>query len=55
MFSKILLIEIQKRSYDNFLQLGTEPLKRLDYGLHEVFKTVFEMSQKALINLSAGS
>ena len=35
------LIEIQKRSFDNFLQLGAEPSKRLDHGLHDVFKTVF--------------
>ena len=38
------LIEVQKRSFDNFLQLGSEPVKRLDHGLHEVFKSVFPVN-----------
>ena len=38
------LIEIQKRSFDSFLQLGTEPSERLDHGLHDVFKTVFPVN-----------
>ena len=38
------LIEVQKRSFDNFLQLRTEPNKRDSYGLHEVFKTVFPIN-----------
>lgn len=35
------LIEIQKRSYDKFLQLGVDPQKREDTGLQAVFKRVF--------------
>src|SRR6476659_2915769 len=35
------LIEIQKQSYAQFLQLDTEPDKRKDVGLQAVFKSVF--------------
>ncbi len=35
------LIEIQKRSYSKFLQLGMEPDKRQDTGLQAVFSSVF--------------
>lgn len=35
------LIEIQKRSYDKFLQLGTDPMDREDIGLQAVFRRVF--------------
>ena len=35
------LVEVQKRSFDSFLQLNTEPEKRSDSGLHAVFKSVF--------------
>ncbi len=35
------LVEVQKRSYDGFLQLKTEPEKRDNSGLHAVFKSVF--------------
>jgi len=35
------LIEIQKRSYDQFLQVDLEPEKRESLGLQGVFKTVF--------------
>jgi len=35
------LIDIQKRSYDKFLQLGGDPMKREDVGLQAVFKRVF--------------
>ena len=35
------LIEIQKRSYDQFLQVDVEPDKRDFFGLQGVFKTVF--------------
>ena len=38
------LIEVQKRSFDNFLQLGRDPKERLDHGLHDVFKTVFPVN-----------
>ncbi len=35
------LVEVQKRSYDSFLQLKIEPEKRDNSGLHAVFKSVF--------------
>ncbi len=35
------LIEVQKRSFDNFLQLRTDPEKRENIGLHSIFKSVF--------------
>ncbi|MFQ5972983.1 MAG: DNA-directed RNA polymerase subunit beta, partial [Alphaproteobacteria bacterium] len=35
------LIEVQKNSYDQFLQVGTKPGQRTDFGLQEVFKSVF--------------
>src|SRR5713101_8387312 len=35
------LIEIQKRSYDDFLQVGVATDDRADVGLQEVFKSVF--------------
>ncbi len=35
------LIEVQKRSYDHFLQFGVIAEKREDVGLQEVFKSVF--------------
>ncbi len=35
------LIEVQKRSYDHFLQFGVVAEKRQDVGLQEVFKSVF--------------
>ncbi|PPR46869.1 MAG: DNA-directed RNA polymerase subunit beta [Alphaproteobacteria bacterium MarineAlpha5_Bin9] len=38
------LIEVQKRSFDNFLQLTVDPDKMLDTGLHAVFKSVFPIN-----------
>lgn len=35
------LIDIQKRSYDKFLQLAADPMERQDVGLQAVFKRVF--------------
>ncbi|MEX1303976.1 MAG: DNA-directed RNA polymerase subunit beta [Rhodovibrionaceae bacterium] len=35
------LIEVQKTSYDQFLQVGVEAKQRSDLGLQEVFKSVF--------------
>ena len=35
------LIEVQKRSFDNFLQLKINPIERLNSGLHAIFKSVF--------------
>ena len=41
------LIEVQKRSFDNFLQLKVSPEKRLNHGLHAVFKSVFPINDYA--------
>ncbi len=38
------LIEIQKKSYDRFLQMYTLPADREDIGLQAVFKSVFPIS-----------
>src|SRR3954452_6431630 len=35
------LIEVQKSSYDHFLQMGVAPENRASVGLQEVFKSVF--------------
>ncbi len=35
------LVEVQKRSFDSFLQLNTIPEKRDNIGLHSIFKSVF--------------
>src|SRR5712675_212967 len=35
------LIEVQKSSYDHFLQMGVVPERRTSVGLQEVFKSVF--------------
>src|ERR1700686_4532373 len=35
------LIEVQKSSYDHFLQMGGVAEQRIDVGLQEVFKSVF--------------
>ena len=35
------LIEVQKTSYDNFLQMYQAAEERIDHGLQEVFKSVF--------------
>src|ERR1700674_2378887 len=35
------LIEVQKSSYDHFLQIGVTPDNRISVGLQEVFKSVF--------------
>ena len=34
------LVEVQKRSFDNFLQLRTDPDKRESVGLQSIFKSV---------------
>ncbi len=41
------LVEVQKRSFDNFLQLQTDPDKREDTGLHSIFKSVFPIQDYA--------
>ena len=38
------LIEVQKRSFDNFLQLKINPKERENSGLHAVFKSVFPIN-----------
>ncbi|MDZ4786113.1 MAG: DNA-directed RNA polymerase subunit beta [bacterium] len=38
------LIEVQKKSYDRFLQLNVEAEKREENGLQKVFKSVFPIS-----------
>ena len=38
------LIELQRQSYENFLQQNTSPDKRDNIGLHSVFKSVFPVS-----------
>ena len=38
------LIEVQKRSFDNFLQLKTDLKNRKNLGLHAVFKSVFPIN-----------
>ena len=35
------LIEVQKSSYDHFLQMGVVPEQRANVGLQEVFRSVF--------------
>ena len=58
-FGKILsaadvpnLIELQKRSYESFLQKDTDPDKRENTGLQSVFKSVFPISDyKGLVQL----
>jgi DNA-directed RNA polymerase subunit beta len=35
------LIEIQRQSYEKFLQTAIEPQKRQEIGLHRVFKSIF--------------
>ena len=41
------LVEVQKRSYDSFLQLKVDPEKRENTGLHSVFKSVFPIHDYA--------
>src|SRR3546814_2619284 len=41
------LIEVQKSSYDAFLQMGVAPEKRADVGLQEVFKSVFPIRDRS--------
>ena len=38
------LIEVQKRSFDSFLQLKTKPENLKTSGLHAVFKSVFPIN-----------
>ena len=48
------LIEIQKSSYDHFLQVNVKVDDRADLGLQEVFKTVFpikDFSENSMLEL----
>ncbi len=38
------LVEVQKRSFDSFLQLNIDPEKRENIGLHSIFKSVFPIN-----------
>jgi len=47
------LVEVQKRSFDNFLQLRVSPEKKEDTGLHAIFKSVFpinDYSERATVD-----
>jgi DNA-directed RNA polymerase subunit beta len=47
------LIEVQRASYDHFLQMGVSPEHRIDVGLQEVFKSVFpirDFSERAQLD-----
>jgi len=41
------LVEVQKRSFDKFLQLNIDPDKRENVGLHSIFKSVFPIHDYA--------
>ncbi len=45
------LIEVQKSSYDHFLQMGVPSDERQDVGLQEVFKTVFPIKDFSEISM----
>jgi DNA-directed RNA polymerase subunit beta len=47
------LIEVQRSSYDHFLQMGVEPENRVNVGLQEVFRSVFpirDFSERAQLD-----
>ncbi|MGB0909745.1 MAG: DNA-directed RNA polymerase subunit beta [Nitrospirales bacterium] len=49
------LVEVQRRSYDEFLQAGTPPERRGDKGLHAALKSVFpigDYNNSALLEFS---
>ena len=41
------LIDVQRSSYDTFLQMGVLPHERTDHGLQETFKSVFPIGDFA--------
>ena len=50
------LIEIQRRSYERFLQADIDPQKRQDVGLQAAFKTVFPVkSYNEMVSLEYAS
>ncbi len=46
------LIEIQKNSYELFLQKDAAPMERQNMGLQEVFKSVFRRPARAVSKTS---
>ena len=38
------LIEIQRKSYEDFLQIKVDPNKRIDSGLQQVLKEIFPIN-----------
>ena len=47
------LIEVQRASYDHFLQMGVEAENRVNVGLQEVFRSVFpirDFSERAQLD-----
>ena len=51
------LIEVQKSSYDHFLQMGVTAANRTGVGLQEVFKSVFpirDFSDRARLEFQHG-
>ena len=42
------LIDVQRSSYDTFLQMGVAPHERTDHGLQETFKSVFPIGDLLL-------
>ena len=52
------LVEVQRRSYDEFLQAGISPERREEKGLHAALKSVFPISDynnSALLEFSSYS
>ena len=52
------LVEVQRRSYDDFLQAGISPERRVEKGLHAALKSVFPISDynnSALLEFSSYS
>ena len=44
------LIEVQKNSYEDFLQRKLEPNKRENIGLQQVIKEIFQIMRKAKLS-----
>ena len=49
------LIEIQRQSYDKFLQADLSQEKRADTGLQGVFRSVFPITYAELVRITAGT
>lgn len=46
------LIDVQRSSYDTFLQMGVVAHERTDHGLQETFKSVFPIGDFAVVRFS---